>query len=60
MKEITRVVTAEITTIHKGVDENELMSRDDCEQYEKILMDNMPEMDNIHVVKIQDFVRKEE
>lgn len=59
MKEITRVVTLEVTTIHKNIDEADLISRDDSRQYAEILKDAL-DADDVVVLKIQDFVRGDE
>lgn len=56
MKEVTTITTIQITTIHKGVDESDLLSKDQVEEDVKRIIDDMFECDDINV-KHQIFVR---
>ena len=55
MKEVTTVTTIQITTIHKGVDESDLLSKDQVEKDVKGIIDDLFVCDDINV-KHQIFV----
>lgn len=57
MKEITRIVTMEVTQIVQVEDETEVMSREEAKQYIETSMKNYAGYDDVLVTNVQDFVR---
>jgi len=60
MKELTRIVTCEITIIDKYKDHAEIMPKEVHASAIKVGLENVPFVDNCNITKIQDFIAGEE
>ncbi len=57
MKELTRIITVEITAITMTDDETKLKSKEESAETVKELIENsLGGTDNVNVVKVQDFI----
>lgn len=60
MKEVTRIVTVELTEIEKVEDETMIKSKEQCENDLKEGYSKLGVYDNVNITNIQDFVREVE
>ena len=56
MKELTRIITIQATTIVKFEDEDELISKDECKSKIATAMKTVFELDDCAVTNVQDFI----
>ena len=58
MKELTRIITAQITGIAKLENDEEYLSKDTAKaEIKQLIEENVPEADDVVVLSVQDFER---
>lgn len=57
MKEVTRIMTIEFTTIGTVEDESQIIPKDDHVERIKTVMHELFDLDGVVVTKVQDFIR---